>query len=256
MIELYHNSMSTCAQKVRMVLAEKGLEWTSHHIDLRSAEQHSPEYLKLNPNGVMPTLIDDGNIVIESTVIGEYLDSRYPEPPLRPADPYERARMRLWTKQLDEGLHGHTGVLSTVIAWRFQDNHEAQIETMPDPAKRARKRESIRLGYDAPIFHGALKRYDKLLGDMETALAAGPWLAGNAYSLADIAYVPYMARLDQLGLMGMTALRPHVADWYRRLQARPAYEQGLGKWFDPKYITLMKEKGAEAWPKVKTVLAA
>lgn len=256
MIELYHNAMSTCAQKVRMVLAEKGLEWTGHHIDLRSAEQHSPAYLKLNPNGVVPTLIDDGHVVIESAVIGEYLDERYPTPPLRPTDAYERARMRLWTKQLDEGLHAHTGVLSTVIAWRFQDNHEAQIETMPDPAKRARKRESIRLGYDAPVFHAALKRYDKLLADMEAALAGGSWLAGGAYSLADIAYAPYMARLDQLGLMGMTIARPHVADWFRRIQARPAYEQGLGKWFDPAYLSLMEEKGAEAWPKVKAVLAA
>jgi glutathione S-transferase len=105
MLELYHNDMSTCAQKVRLTLAEKGLAWENRHLDLRAGDQQNPEYLKLNPRGVVPTIVDNGKVVRESTVIMEYLDDEYPNPSLRPADSHARAQMRLWTKRLDEGHH-------------------------------------------------------------------------------------------------------------------------------------------------------
>jgi len=72
MIALYHNDMSVCAQKVRLTLAEKQLSWESHHLDLRAGDQQNPEYLKLNPNAVVPGLVDDGAVIIESTVICQY----------------------------------------------------------------------------------------------------------------------------------------------------------------------------------------
>ena len=62
MLELFHNDMSTCSQKVRMALAEKGLEWTSHHLNLRAADQQKPDYLALNPNGVVPTITDGDDV--------------------------------------------------------------------------------------------------------------------------------------------------------------------------------------------------
>ena len=83
MIELYHNDMSVCAQKVRFALAEKKLAWEGHHLNLRAGDQQKPEYLKLNPNAVVPTLVDNGTVIIESTVISEYLDDAYPEPTLK-----------------------------------------------------------------------------------------------------------------------------------------------------------------------------
>ena len=95
MIELYHADMSTCAQKVRMILADKGLTWESHLFNLRQLDQHQPDYLKLNPNGVVPTICHFGTVVIESTVIDEYLDDAYLVPPLRPEDASARSRMRL-----------------------------------------------------------------------------------------------------------------------------------------------------------------
>src|ERR1700752_1250609 len=119
MLELYHNDMSVCAQKVRLVIAEKGLAPTLHHLNLRKGDQLAPEYLKLNPNAVVPTLVHDGRVVIESTVICEYLDDAFPQKPLR-GDAGEKAQMRLWTKQLDEGLHIAIGNLSLCIAFRHQ----------------------------------------------------------------------------------------------------------------------------------------
>ena len=86
MIELYHNDMSTCAQKVRFTLAEKNLTWESHHLDLRARDQQKPDYVKLNPNAVVPTLVHDGTVIVESNVINEYLDDAFPAPALRPDD--------------------------------------------------------------------------------------------------------------------------------------------------------------------------
>jgi glutathione S-transferase len=95
MIELYHNDMSVCAQKARFALAEKKLKWEGHHLNLRAADQQKPEYLKLNHNAVVPTLADNGAVIIESTVICEYLDDAYPEPRLRPSDAVGRAHAPL-----------------------------------------------------------------------------------------------------------------------------------------------------------------
>ena len=121
MLELYHNDMSTCAQKVRLTLAEKGLAWEGRHLDLRAGDQQKPEYLKLNPRGVVPTIVDNGKVVRESTVIMEYLDDEYPKLSLRPSNSHARAQMRLWTKRLDEGHHDiATATLSMGIAFRFQ----------------------------------------------------------------------------------------------------------------------------------------
>src|SRR3569833_2508963 len=87
-LALYHNDMSSCAQKVRLTLAEKGLEWERRHLDLRAGEHQKDLYIKLNPRALVPTLIDGDIFVPESNVINEYLDERFPDPPLKPADPF------------------------------------------------------------------------------------------------------------------------------------------------------------------------
>ena len=262
MLELYHNDMSTCAQKVRLTLAEKGLDWTGHHFNLREGPQHKPNYLKMNPNGVVPTLIDDGRVIIESTVIMEYIDDRWPDPALRPSDPYGRARMRLWTKQLDEGLHAMTGVLSSSIAFRYQhfaikteDEVRQTIENIPDPGKRERQRENILKGLDSKFLPAAVKRFARLIGDIDGALGQGDWLVGNEFSLADIAYTPYMVRLTHLQMSWLWEDKPAVADWFDRIQARPSFAAGIGGWLNDSYLTLMAEKGSEAAGQLRTLAA-
>ena len=252
MLELYHNDMSSCSAKTRFALAEKGLDWHAHHLDLRAGDQQKPDYVELNPNAVVPTLVHDGRVIIESTVINEYLDDAFPGPALRPEGGHDQARMRLWTKQLDEGVHAATSVISTGIAFRYQklahgtEAVEAQLAKMPDTAKRERMRDTIFNGVDSRFVQGALQRFDKLLGDMEAALGeGGPWLAGADFSLADINYAPYMARLEHLQLCALWDTRPHVADWYARPQDRVGYQKGVLKWFNAEYLGLMAEKGAE-----------
>jgi glutathione S-transferase len=262
MIELYHNDMSVCAQKARFALAEKKLKWEGHHLNLRAADQQRPEYLKLNPNAVVPTLVDDGTVIIESTVICEYLDDAYPEPPLRPKDSVGRARMRLWTKQLDEGVHAATSVVSSAIAFRYQklaigmEELEKFHQKMPDPVKRERSWENVTKGVDSRYFAESIKRFDKLLADMETPLSEDRWLAGKEFSLADIGYAPYIVRLDHLQLQFLWDKRPHVPAWYDRLMERRAYKEALEDWFNAAYLSLMKEKGAEVQSRVKDIIGS
>jgi len=261
MLELYHNDMSTCAQKVRFALVEKGVSWEGRHLDLRARDHQTPEYLRLNPNAVVPTIVHDGTVIIESTVINEYIDDAFAGPLLRPADATGRARMRLWTKQLDEGLHADTGVLSTSIAFRYQKLEkgpaevEALINNIPDPIKRERVRANIMEGVASRYFKDSVLRFDRLIGAMEMVLQTGPWLAGDAFSLADIAYAPYVTRLDHLQLSALWLHRPHVDEWYARLQDRKGYQEGLVRWFNSRYLSLMKEKGRFEWPAIEAIFA-
>ena len=262
MIALYHADMSTCAQKVRLAMAEKGLDWESHLFNLRHRDQHQPDYLKLNPNGVVPTLVDDGTVIIESTVICEYLDDAYPNPTLRPVAPAERARMRQWTKWLDEVLHYYTGVLSGSIAFRHQhlarpkDELKAYIDGIPDPKRRERQRQQIELGMDAPQFTEAVLTFDKFVTDLEGQLKQTEWMAGNSYSLAEIGYTPYLIRLDELQLWSWMDDKPLVTNLYERIKARPNFKAGYLDWKNQPYVDLMAEKGAEAWPRIQKILSA
>jgi glutathione S-transferase len=254
MIKLYHNDMSSCAQKVRLVLAEKGLSWAGHHLKLRDGPQFKPEYLKLNPMGVVPTLIDDGQVIIESTLIMEYLDEAYPTPPLRPSDPVGKVHMRLWTKQLDEGLHAATGTISSCVAFRYQhidtkptlDKREAYYAKIPDPVKRARQRDVIENGMSSKFLPDAVRRFRKLYDEMEATLTESTWLAGDAYTLADVAYTPYLTRFEHLQLLDVLQSRPNLANWYERIKSRKNYAVGIGEWLSNEYLILMRQKGLEA----------
>ena len=261
MLELHHNNMSVCSAKVRLVLREKGLEPVEHHYNLRKGDQFAADYMALNPMGVVPTLVHDGRPVIESTLICEYLDEAFPEPPLRPADLVERAGMRRWASIPDQGLHAACGAVSNALAFRYQflaltpEELAANLAQTPDPGRRERKRMGIEQGMDWPPAAAAVQAYDGVLGRMEAALAeGGPWLAGDAYSLADSGLTPYVVRLDHLNLSWMWDRRPALAAWYDAVQARPNFA-GLADHVEPSYLEIMDARAAELRPKVEAALA-
>jgi glutathione S-transferase len=256
MLTLYHNDMSVCAQKVRLALAEKGVPHEARHMNLRAGDQRDPAYLKLNPKAVVPTLVHDDVVVTESVVINEYIDDAFPEPPLKPADAAGRARMRWWTKHIDDGIFAATGTVSLSVAFHHQYTPEIieQLTQLRGPAYLQRFRQ-LQKGVENPAFPDAIKRLYKMVTDMDAALALGPWLVGSTYTLADIAYAPYITRLDHLKFDGLFMRHPRVADWYERIKARPAYQSALASQFNAKYLPLMDEKGRAAWPTVKTMLA-
>src|SRR5689334_4632481 len=102
MLHLYHAPISTCSQKVRLVLAEKQLEWSGTEINFGKGEHLTPAYLRLNPNGVVPTLLHDDHPIIESSVINEYLDDAFPAFSVRPRELKKLAHMRSWRQYIDE----------------------------------------------------------------------------------------------------------------------------------------------------------
>ena len=261
MLTLYHNEMSTCSQKVRLTLAEKNLEWESVHLKLREGEQFDPEYLKLNPRGVVPTLIHDGQVIRESSVISEYLDEVFPEPSLRPSNLAVRAQMRLWTKQFDEDLQMHTAIISMSIAFRHQFLEKSQAEMdaylgkLPTPARRKGIMTLIESGTALPQFEAAIKRYAMLFTEMETALSNSAWLAGETYSLADVSYIPYLTRFEHLHLLGMLDDRPYLRQWYERVKARPSYKVAMTDWESPAYFEIYNSKAPQEWPRVQAILA-
>jgi glutathione S-transferase len=261
MLTLYHNDMSLCAQKVRVCLAEKRLPWEDKHLVLRAAEHQQPWYLKLNRRAVVPTLVHDGRVVTESNVILEYLEEAFPEPRLRPNDPYERSKVRLWTKQLDEDVHdASAAILSFGIAFRHQylergELGERMLEQVPNIFKRARRRDVIEKGTRSQHFTIAVERMLQLLDEMEEALAEHRWLACDEYTLADVAFTPYLARLEHLNIFGMVNGRNRVSEWYARCKARPSFDEGIKTWENASYIELMTRRGAEYWPDVQTIMA-
>lgn len=147
-------------------------------------------------------------------------------------------------EQLDEGVHAVSGTVRSCIAFRYQhlkrDPAElrAWLDGMSDPARRDHTRQAIELGLDAPAFALAVRRFEKLLADMEVALAHGPWLAGADYSLADIAYSAYLQRLHHLGFAERVAVRPRVAAWAGRLFETAGFHAGAARWTNPGYVEI------------------
>lgn len=259
MLALYHNDMSSCAQKVRLCLAEKELNWESRHLNLRAGEHQQEWYVKLNPRAVVPTLIDGDIVVPESNVINEYLDDRFPEHALMLAEPSGRAKVRLWTKQLDEGVHdAGIAVISFALAFRHQylkkgQAGQAMLESIPDPIKRERRRDVIDNGLDSAFFKIAILRMLELYDDMEAQLATCSWLVDTQYTIADAALTPYVVRLDHLDILGLLDGHPRVLDWYNRLKTRPSFQKAIVEWENPEYLTLMQQQGKDNWPKVRQV---
>ncbi|MGR8918964.1 MAG: glutathione S-transferase family protein [Gammaproteobacteria bacterium] len=260
-LELYTHPMSPCAQKVRIVLAEKGVAWTKVHVDLPGKANLEPGYLELNPLGVVPTLVDDGRPVIESSIICEYLDDKYPEPALRPADPWQRARMRFWMKHIDIKLHPACGALQwpLVMADKLKTLSEAEQQAMIDRVvekpRRERQRRLLKMGYDAPDVADAVRVYQATIADMDSELDARPWLAGDEFSLADAATAPYFQTLTQFGWRAWYEARPRVADWYVRVCARPSYQSGVADDFSAAKLADLADRGRPAWTRIQTLLA-
>ena len=209
---------------------------------------------------MVPTLIHDEKVIPESSVILEYLDEAFPEPPLAPRDPYGRAKMRVWTKQLDEDIHdASAAIISFGIAFRHQYLEKGELgrqmlNQIPNIFKRQRRADVIARGPDSEHFVIAVQRMIQLLDEMEETLQQHEWLAGPTYSLADVAFTPYLARLEHLNILDMVGHRSRVAGWYDRCKARPSFEAAIRKWENPDYLKLMKGRGIEHWPHVQKII--
>jgi glutathione S-transferase len=228
MLELYNFAESTCSQKVRLCLAEKGLDFVDHRVDYAAREQLSPAYLKLNPNGVVPTLVHDGDPIIESSVIVEYLDEVFPRPALAPGDAPGRARMRAWLRYIDEVPTPAVRVpsLNMTILPIFANMNEEDYQDYlaRTPLRKHFMQKMGRKGFPRQEYDAAVERLKGTMRRMAGALCAGPWLLGTQFSLVDICLVPTIDRLVDLGLADIWDCDfPEVTDWFERVRARPSF---------------------------------
>jgi len=237
MLILYDFSNSVSCQKVRITLCAKGLKWDAVNVDLFKGEQYDPTYLGLNPTGFVPTLVHDGKSVIESTLICEYIDQAFPNPPqLIPSEPLLQARMRLWSKLVDEGVHEAVTEISFSAMFRERmrksppESRELRFRNIGDPRRSDRFRSTYELGTKSPfVLHGigAFERAFKTLDD-ELIESGGPWVLGTDPTLADVNLMPYFARLDYLRVLHLwIGKRPNVETWWAMAREWPSFKSAV-----------------------------
>ncbi len=261
MLELYHTINSVCAQKIRIALEEKGLKAKDHLMTLRG-DQFEPSYLMLNPNGVVPTLIHDGRAITESALILYYLDEVFPEPPLMPKSPQERHHVRLYNKFIDEYLHNSCMILTFATAFRppflKMPREQWQAEFSKSPLKRRAeyKRSVVEHGLDSEFVVDALAHHRKLMMWMAESLDDDAYLAGDKFSNADCAVIPYVLRLELLKLDGMWKDYPEIAEWWARVRARPSVKAAILDRMSEADWAPFRNLSPDPWPKVQTLLKA
>ena len=225
---LYNAPQSTCSQRVRFVLNAKKLAFEEVKLNLLDGDQLRPEYLKLNPNGVVPTLDHDGAIVTDSTVITEYLDEVVPDNGFTPENPVLRARMRALMHFMDEMPAPAVRVPTFNLAFlpKFQAMSREDFTAMAE-SKPLRREFMLTMGQtgfpkaemDAAL--GRLRRtYERM--DAEIGKSGGPWLLGKEMSLADVAVMPALVRMYDLGYADWQDL-PRVIVWFDKVRAHPAF---------------------------------
>ena len=156
MLELYYFPTATCGYKARLTLAEKNVEFTHRVLNRDAGDLVTPEYLKLNPNAVVPTMVHDGAVLIESSIIMVYTDEAFDGPPLRPSDALGKARTTAWLKLADDHLPSLGAVTYGTfrrkeILTKSADELAAYYQAIPDPDRRAQRRAVIEQGVDAPL---------------------------------------------------------------------------------------------------------
>ena len=230
MLELYYSWYSICSEKVLICLYEKDLPFKGHHIDLFNFDQVEDDYLEINMDGVVPTLVDRGRPVSESTIINEYLEDLVPEPSLRPRDLYRCAKMRAWVHRFQDIVFPAVGLLSQAafIAGELnrrwpQEELEALIRRKVNKDRVARQLRAVHGTLTMDEISVAAGRIEQVLDRVERQLDDGrDWLAGD-YSLADAAAAPNLYRLHIIERGEVVDRRPNIASWYRRMTTRPAF---------------------------------
>ncbi len=227
---LYNAPQSTCSQRVRFVLNAKGLAFDEKKLDLLAGDQLKPEYLALNPNGVVPTLDHDGTVVRDSSVIIEYLDEIEPRESFTPRDPGRRAHMRALMRFIDEMPAAAVRVPTFNLAFQptFAKMTEDEFLAFAE-SKPLRKEFMLAMGrsgfpqkeMDSSL--GRLRRtYERM--DSEIEKSGGPFLMGKDLTLADISLMPAIVRMDDLNRYGDWADLPRVARWFDAIRAHPAFK--------------------------------
>lgn len=233
-LELYHAEPVANSMKPLICLKEKGLDFVSHYVDLLRFEQHEPAFVKINPNGQVPVLVHNGAIITESTVINEYLDDVFPEVPLRSKDPVARARMRVWSKFVDE----YFCPALSMIGWHFlvrrvakaidKGEFEKLLERIPLQEQRDKWATVAGQSFTEEQLADSRRRCGVSIERAEKLLSTYRWLAGDEYSLADVNTYSMIAGIPRLMPEYMNEkTTPKTCAWLVRMNERPAVQAAL-----------------------------
>lgn len=233
-VQLYHAEPGSNSLKVLQAIHEKGVPFESRYVDLTAFEQHSPQYLKINPAGQVPTLVHKGRVLTESTVINEYIDRAFDGPPLKPQDPYDEAQMRIWTKYVDEVFRPALsflawdrlipGLAKSLPAGEF----EKRLAQIPLREKRDKWRLAALGGFTDRERETWRHQLDETTLRVERALDGHEWLVADQFSLADIAVFAMANSMPRSHADLWNEKRsPQAMAWLERMRARPGVAAAL-----------------------------
>ena len=233
MLELYHWEPTSNSGEPLILLKEKGLEFTSHYVDVLAGGQHDPAFLKINRHAQVPVLIHDGRVITETGFILQYIEAVFPAPSFTPAIAQDRYWVNVWIKYVNEYMAPAAWKLGVHKAMAAQlKGHDvarlrAGIARAPLERQQAWKM-ALDGGLDATGLEIAKSLPPLRLARMQEALAISDWLAGPSYSLADIVAFPTVAALPGLtpDLVNAQAT-PRIMAWIARVKARPAVQAAL-----------------------------
>jgi len=232
LLELYYlkEADSICSNRALMTLVEKGItDWVPRHVILLDRDQFRPEYLKLNPKAQVPTLVHNGSVIRESSIICDYLDDLRPDPPLKPTNPIDRAHMREWIKDSDESGYQATASLNFVTKFRLEiprDKMEERWKNVRDIDRLHRQQSCVFEGLDSPYVLRAVGAWERIFAKMEDTLSDGrAWIMGEQFTLIETNSAPFIKVLDMLRILNLWLEgRPNVQSWWDRIKIRDSYK--------------------------------
>jgi glutathione S-transferase len=231
-LHLFHFSTSNCSMRIRIQLAEKGIDWIDRYVDIRAQENLTPEYFDIHPQGLVPAIIHDGVIVYESADILLYIEAHFGGPSLIPAGAAAEAEMHEWL-EFTRAQH-----VSAIKTWAYGRNRKPTKtkESMPvferlqkDPELLAFHRMTLSEDF---IPEAKIDAAERVLLDrfarIDRMVADKPFMQGDAPTLADVAWIPQYALLQRNDFP--FARFPNVMAWVERWKQRPSYQDGVVKW--------------------------
>lgn len=263
MLALYHSPFSVSSQKVRMVLAEKNISWEDNQVDLLTGGQFKPEFVTLNPKAEVPVLVHDDKVLTESSVINEYLEERFEGTRLMPVEAWQRYQVRFAVAMIDGLIHRASGVLTYAVLARplLAQVPSEQLELMfsqtPNEELKKWRRSVLTSGLAAPEVAAALDQHRDFFAFMESRLVTPQsWMAGDAFSLADIAALPYVMRAEHLGLGDLFSVAelPNLRSWYMRMLIRPSMKPSFLDYVDASTQELLMNLVVAAQPQLAEMM--
>lgn len=239
MLTLFTHFNAVCGQKVQLILHELSLIHSVHPVNLRDSEQHSAWFLKLNKKGQVPVLLDDDNIICESTDICFYLDEKYNASRLSPSTQHQANTIKQWLTFVDNELHDACSLLSWCIAIRPEmlNKSEQQIKqhlaAIPCEKTLHERTKALKLGTDLAWLSTAMSHYKVLLTKMARLLAKNDYLFSSHLTIADIATLPYIERLTILSFADMWQEYPEICQWHKRMTQLKGYTASFNDSYPP-----------------------